>query len=100
MPKMIDLSLVEPIIDYVSLYFPFSGERSVHPRLLQLACSAPLAGSDESVLVLENHQRFGENCLKGKTPRVRINSCLFCGASCTSIFVLGRFQKKLAMIDR
>ncbi|KAI8574146.1 hypothetical protein RHMOL_Rhmol01G0331900 [Rhododendron molle] len=56
--------------------YPFSsGKGSVSPRLLQLACSASHAGSNESVLVLENHQRFGENCLEGKTPRVRINSC-------------------------
>ncbi|KAE9463688.1 hypothetical protein C3L33_04423, partial [Rhododendron williamsianum] len=49
--------------------YPFlSGKKSVSPRLLQLACSASHAGSDESVLVLENHQRFGENRLEGETP--------------------------------
>ncbi|KAI8574143.1 hypothetical protein RHMOL_Rhmol01G0331600 [Rhododendron molle] len=57
------------------VYPSLSGKGSVSLRLLRLACSASHAGSDESVLVLENHRRFGENCLEGETPRVRINSC-------------------------
>lgn len=93
---MIDLSLGEPIIDFVSLYFRSSGKGSVSPRLLQLACSASHAGSDESVLVLENHQRFGENCLEGETPRVRINSCpvLWCSLYISITICFRAFSEK------
>lgn len=47
-------------------FFPFSGEKGVSLGFLQLVCGTPVAGSDELVLVLENHQGFNKDTFQIK----------------------------------
>lgn len=47
-------------------FFPFSSEKGVSLGFLQLVCGTPVAGSDELVLVLENHQGFNKDTFQSK----------------------------------
>ena len=64
MLKMIVLSLsLKHLCWFCSVYFSFPGEEIISLGLLQLACGASCADSDEFVLVLENCQGYDENSL-------------------------------------